>query len=1815
MNYSNPTYTMQAPGLDETVEQDQLQTFYVRALYDYDPKDKILLSFRRGDLIEVLSRLDSGWWDGLLGENVRGWFPSNYVEIISDADAEEELRLQAIYEEDPPNTEVVPPSAHNAAMSATHSASSARHSQASSSRASASAAAAVAAGASDRNRGHSYSNPLPPSNFQGSSSGAGRPRAATGLPPAGGRAGVHAHPGNGAAEVLAQPRPSESDFWVPRVTERGEFIYYNTQTGAESYDLPERPEGREIVGSEEYTTASSRGHGNGIPGPASGAYKNDSRSHSFSTASSVPSNFPPVGVFPSQDDDAVDQFSAGLEQQPQDSAYTSAGFSGSSFGLASINQTGEDGSIWKTRLTDDGQIYVVNLETGETRWPPAGLGSTETIKSGAITLANIAEAFEMTAHRDSTNNDKQTIPPAQAAKGGSNAISSGGQHSSGLSRLAGIGSNGIRGLRNVLGGSMHGPPSAANVMAPAGVVGTATNTLNPGHGQNHEATGVNGNVSTAAESATAATAPQDVDEGSMEGYLREKYERARHTASATGIRARRAALWEGAAQVKTDDGAPLSMVQDEANALALQRRMEPPVTDNMEVLRAQALETIDQLAIAVLPNEYASHQRVQTQKLPKGNPDARIQVLLSHLTNAVRDLLLASGTLEASPVELALLAELSGVSGAGSLPVTTWTRTALAGPSTATLMSPLPSRHGPNSGLSGPQAQLPDPTLSFRWSEDLPSSLSEAMGTVHNSNKGISAATISRDNRDIVTLTASQSALGTPPPELRELAKKACSTLSKVIFSARAISEEMVHTQNARSSGSSLLSATLGANGKQGAGSADMANAVDLESTQMRAEREQGLRQRVREQAIELAQTIAYLSDECEKVRLSGGSENWVRRVYPVLRSGIGTAGIGMETFSGGMAAGWRGSGFSLPSALDMAALRAEVMGNYNNPFDLTKDAQITLASGKLAMRRRPGNVLTSSTWRERIEPHVVDLRALLQAFNSSISTVEDPSEWGDEMPATGWTDAMDGGSNTIDQGDKDVNGETHDDDRTSKSRHEPSTENIFQLARESLLRLGTVQTLLEDIDFASSLDVDSCSEPLNADPDSRDLARQAREGIMRFLWQKQDLQDLSCTFMMDLQDGASAQSLVQVTGSILASVEALSGSLNELAALAESQAQGNNTLIGSRARVWGAKDTAPPPTASQVMSAAAISGGPGAIRAAEAVAIGMGIVGAGMSGHGGAASLLDENQINEGAGPDSAKDEGVGAGQGDAAAGVMYLGPGIAVPDGPPSEQGRNRADSLARGASPALSGTTAVTGRNRAGSLTSRSTLTTSSVPDRSASSASTLIQGAGTSPGGQSSAVGPSAGEDDGDAHGKGLKGKEAGASSGAAVIPPIVEEAPWFLEPDYEPGDIVMTPEGQVKGATLSALMERLTTHQGFDSAFNTTFLMTYRSFTTTKEFLERLIARYRISPPVGLTPSEHEVWVAKKQRPIQMRVFNVLKLWLEQHFYEGEDEEFLPQLKEFARTEATNAKDRETQLIHTSSTALLRVLDRRDGAGEQSVRTLVHTTSAPAPIIPKNLKKVKVTNVEPLEMARQLTLIESHRYRQIKPAECLGKAWTAPHAEVNAKGIKSMIALSNDLTGWVMESILAQTDLKQRSAHIKHFINIADRCRGLNNFSTMTAIISALNSAPIHRMKRTWDAVNQRTVAILDTLMRTMSSTKNFAYYRDHLHTLNPPCVPFLGVWLTDLTFIEDGNPDRLKTDNRLINFNKRQKTAEVIREIMIYQSTPYNLTPVPLIQQYLEAVLVPSQNQDLMFDQSEKLEPKEREDERIARLLQESGFL
>ena len=103
---------------------------------------------------------------------------------------------------------------------------------------------------------------------------------------------------------------------------------------------------------------------------------------------------------------------------------------------------------------------------------------------------------------------------------------------------------------------------------------------------------------------------------------------------------------------------------------------------------------------------------------------------------------------------------------------------------------------------------------------------------------------------------------------------------------------------------------------------------------------------------------------------------------------------------------------------------------------------------------------------------------------------------------------------------------------------------------------------------------------------------------------------------------------------------------------------------------------------------------------------------------------------------------------------------------------------------------------------------------------------------------------------------------------------------------------------------------------------------------------------------------------------------------------------------------------------------------------------------------------------------------------------------------------------------------------------------------------------------------------------------------------------------FAGVFLTQLTFINE-NPNLIGPN--LINFRKRQKAAEVIEDIKRWQLTPYSFNVLPSVASFIEDSLRTFEDgrdlSDYFWNLSLDREPREREDEKMARLLQESGFL
>ena len=433
------------------------------------------------------------------------------------------------------------------------------------------------------------------------------------------------------------------------------------------------------------------------------------------------------------------------------------------------------------------------------------------------------------------------------------------------------------------------------------------------------------------------------------------------------------------------------------------------------------------------------------------------------------------------------------------------------------------------------------------------------------------------------------------------------------------------------------------------------------------------------------------------------------------------------------------------------------------------------------------------------------------------------------------------------------------------------------------------------------------------------------------------------------------------------------------------------------------------------------------------------------------------------------------------------------------------------------------------------------------------------------------------------------------------------------------ELLHNKEGQVTGGTLPALVEKLSTHDSTpDSMFVSTFYLTFRLFATPTELAQALVDRFDY-----VAESPHVAG------PVRLRVYNVFKGWLESHWRDLSDHEALVIIEPFAKeklSKALPAAGRRllelTEKVSSSDGALVPRLVSSMGKTSTSIAQYI---PADTPIPSSNMTRSQtnalknwkmggsnpsILEFDPLELARQLTIKEMNIFCSIMPEELLGSEWTKRSGS-NAVNVRAMSTLSTDLSNLVADSILQYDDAKKRAVIIKHWIKIAHRCLELNNYDSLMAIICSLNSSTIVRLKRTWEAVSQKRKDILKDLQAIVKPDKNYATLRKRLNDHVPPCLPFVGTYLTDLTFVDAGNPATKQLPGSsdgesipVINFDKHTRTAKIIGELQRFQ-IPYRLAEVPELQEWLQAQIVrvksssDHENVQQYYRKSLLLEPRE----------------
>ncbi|CAM5117838.1 unnamed protein product [Natator depressus] len=360
--------------------------------------------------------------------------------------------------------------------------------------------------------------------------------------------------------------------------------------------------------------------------------------------------------------------------------------------------------------------------------------------------------------------------------------------------------------------------------------------------------------------------------------------------------------------------------------------------------------------------------------------------------------------------------------------------------------------------------------------------------------------------------------------------------------------------------------------------------------------------------------------------------------------------------------------------------------------------------------------------------------------------------------------------------------------------------------------------------------------------------------------------------------------------------------------------------------------------------------------------------------------------------------------------------------------------------------------------------------------------------------------------------------------------------------------------RLRAGTLPQLVRGLVSaHAEGDPGYLPSFLATYRAFATPSRVLELLL-------PLGPDRA----------------VLQVLELWLRDH---PEDFREPPSTPACASSMATCARQPRARRGVRGPKGLLQASRRSQEMNRWSLRAVTPlglvrwrwgARGARGLREPPDLLSFSVE-----EVAEQITLMDIELFMQVRPFHCLGCVWSQRDRKAGegaAPSVRATVAQFNAVTGCVVASVLGDVQLRapQRARLLEKWVAIAQHCYFLRNFSSLRAVISALQSSPVHRLKRTWAAVSRDTMGVFRKLSQIFSDDKNHLSCREILLQAPPPAtVPYLGTFLTDLVMLDTALPDFL--EGGLINFEKRRKEAEILLRIRQLQAScgGYALHPNP----------------------------------------------
>ncbi|XP_043515989.1 ras-specific guanine nucleotide-releasing factor 2-like isoform X4 [Frieseomelitta varia] len=319
----------------------------------------------------------------------------------------------------------------------------------------------------------------------------------------------------------------------------------------------------------------------------------------------------------------------------------------------------------------------------------------------------------------------------------------------------------------------------------------------------------------------------------------------------------------------------------------------------------------------------------------------------------------------------------------------------------------------------------------------------------------------------------------------------------------------------------------------------------------------------------------------------------------------------------------------------------------------------------------------------------------------------------------------------------------------------------------------------------------------------------------------------------------------------------------------------------------------------------------------------------------------------------------------------------------------------------------------------------------------------------------------------------------------------------------------------------------------------------------------------------------------------MRVLKVLRHWISKHPQDFESDQRLKHLT-IKFLEDIIRSPNLLPAEHKAANQLLRLIAKEvPDSNKVELEKL---------LAPPTLKiKQSIETFSSVEVAEQMTYLDHKIFMALSSKEFLGQAWIKLDKATRAPNICLLTKRFNEMSQLVASEIVRRKSVSARAAMIEKWVAIADYNRTLHNFNGVLQICAAFSNSCVFRLKKTWDKVPKATVQMMEKLQNIVSSDGRFKNLREALRRCDPPSIPYIGMYLSDLSFIEEGTPT--VTEDGLLNFSKMRMIAHVIQEIYQLQQGSYNIEPVMKVLNYL---LDPSLqiDDDTLYRMSLEIEPR-----------------